>query len=106
LPTVSSDLMRAILEARDNKHDETHAAILALWQALVAELVAAGDISPEKLGDRLDWVFDRVAREPHGDAARTLVAHSADWVRSLEPGKIASPPERWFAPRVSRDPVE
>jgi hypothetical protein len=106
MPTVSNDLMRAILEARDNKHDEAHAAILALWQALVAELVAAGDISPEKLGDRLDWVFDGVAKEPHGEAARTLVAHSADWVRSLEPGKAAAPPARWFAPKSKRDPVE
>jgi hypothetical protein len=103
MATVSPDLMRAIFEARDNKHDEAHAAILALWQALVAELVASGDVSPEKLGDRMDYAFDGITPEPHGEAARTLVAHASDWVRSLDSGKVAPPPKRWFAPKLKFD---
>lgn len=101
---VSPDLMRAIFEARDNKHDEAHAALLALWQALVAELAAAGALAPEPLADRLDQAFDQVAPEPHGEAARTLIAHAADWVRTLEPGRRAAPPERWFAPKLKLKP--
>ena len=96
---VSPDLMRAVLEARDNKHDETHAALLALWQALVAELTAVGAIAPERLADRLSDGYGQVAREPHGEAARSLIAHATDWVMPLEQGQRVELPQRWFAPK-------
>ena len=99
MPNLTPDLVRAILEARDNRHNEAHSALLALWQGLVAELVEKGSLSPARLGERLDHALDGVDPGPHGDPARTLVAHAADWVRSLRTNQPVAPPTRWVAPK-------
>lgn len=94
---ISPDLVRAIFEARDHRHNETHAALLALWQGLVAELVEGGVVSPTRLGDRLARALDGVAPGPHGEMARALVAHATDWVLALRSGEAVAPPLRWTA---------
>jgi len=98
MPAVSTDLLRAILEARDNRHNEAHAALLALWQGLVAELIEGGLLVPDRLADRVSHALGGVAPGPHGEAARTLVAHVADWTAGLDGRGTVSPPPRWTAP--------
>jgi hypothetical protein len=98
MATVSPNLIRAILEYRTNKHEGEHTGLLLLWQGLVAELVASDAIIPERLGDRLDYAFGSAISD-HGEAARSLVAHAADWVRALESDKAgpAPTPDRWLS---------
>jgi hypothetical protein len=97
---VSRDLIRAVLEVRDHRHNQTHAALVAIYQVLVAELLDAGAIKPESLARRLDLVQEGVTEEAHGDTARDLVMHIAEWLRSLEGPPTPHPPP-WSAPPIS-----
>lgn len=74
---VSRELIRAVLEVRDHRHNETHAALVAIYQVLAAELLDAGVIKGEALAGRLDAVADGITPEVHGEAARDLVDHIA-----------------------------
>ncbi len=103
MPAVSADLLRAILEARDHRHNEAHAALLALWQGLVAELVETGLLVPDRLADRVTHALGGVDPAPHGDAARTLVAHVADWTATLRRREAVPPPSRWTAPPLGEE---
>ncbi len=103
MTAVSQDLIRAILEVRDNRHNETHSALLAVWQAVVCELLDRRAISASGLVERLDAAFDATDQGPHGEAARTLIAHSADWLRRIAPETRLPPPDRWFAPKPDLD---
>lgn len=96
--SVSRELVRAILETRDRRHNETHGAIVTLWQQLVVELVQSGSLSAPALANRLDEAHHDVAPDANGDGARHLLETMAGWVRT------ATPPEkprllskRWFA---------
>ena len=97
MPTVSRELVRAVLEVRDHRHNETHAALVGIYQALVAELLDAGVLKAEALAGRLDLVAEQITEEAHGEAARDLVAHITDWLRSLE-GSPTPHPLPWSAP--------
>ena len=46
MSAVSRDLIRAVLEVRDHRHNGTHAALVGLFQALSAELIQRGDVRP------------------------------------------------------------
>ena len=96
---VSRDLVRAVLEVRDHRHNETHAALVAIYQVLVAELLDAGVVKPESLARRLDLVREGITDEAHGEAARDLVMHIAEWLRCLEGPPIPHPPA-WSAPPI------
>jgi hypothetical protein len=103
VPPVSRDVLRAVLEVRDSRHNETHAALLGLIQALMAELVDAGAIRVEPLAERLDTVHDNVVEDVHGAAARDLVRHVAGWLRTVSPDLPSPEPEHWQAPPVHED---
>jgi len=92
MSAVSRDLIRAVLEVRDHRHNETHGALVAIYQALVAELLDAGVIKPESLARRLEHAYDEITDEPHGDAARDLVTHITDWLRCVEGSPDPSSP--------------
>ncbi len=85
MTTVSRDMVRAILEARDHRHNETHAILLAMFQGLVAELVEQGVLAPEPLAERLALASSRIDEDPlwdgrqgHADPCGGLAArHSA-----------------------------
>ncbi len=96
--TVSRDLVRAVLETRDHRHNETHAMLLALYQGLVAELVEQGALSPEPLAQRLERSRLTVAPEPHGTNAHDMLTHVVTWLRTIEPGLPPAHPDRWVAP--------
>ncbi|MBV9655899.1 MAG: hypothetical protein JOZ42_15200 [Acetobacteraceae bacterium] len=98
---VSRDLIRAVLEVRDHRHNETHAALVGLFQALAAELVQSGDVRAEALADRLDHVRRDVTADPHGEAARALLEHITGWLRSIEPAPRIPHPVPWEAPPIS-----
>ena len=96
---VSRELVRAIFETRDQRHNETHAAIVMLWQELVCELVQAGSLSPTALAGRLDAAGEHVQDGAQGEAARDLVERMADWTRSgTPPVAPVLTSRRWFAP--------
>jgi hypothetical protein len=101
MSSVSRDLIRAVLEVRDHRHNETHAALVGLFQALSAELIQAGDVRAEALAARLDRVRSDVTPDPHGDAARTLLEHITAWLRAVEPVPRLPHPEPWTAPPMS-----
>ncbi len=95
--TVSRDLIRAVLETRDHRHNETHAALLALYQGLLAELVEQGALSPAPLAERLERSRGKIAPDPHGSNARDMLTHVVTWLEAIEPGLPPAHPERWVA---------
>ena len=95
---VSRDVVRAVLETRDHRHNEAHAILLSMFQALVAELVEQGALAPEPLAERIGRSARHIAPGPHGVAAHTMLDHVMDWLRSMEPGLPPAHPERWVAP--------
>lgn len=97
---VSRELIRAVLEVRDHRHNETHAALVAIYQVLAAELLDAEVIKGEALAGRLDAVADGITPEVHGEAARDLVDHIARWLRSVEPTPPTPHPPAWSAPPI------
>ena len=95
---VSRDIVRAILQARDHRHNETHAMLLTLYQVLVAELVEQGSLAPRPLADRLARAEAHIAEDPHGISAREMLNHVLTWLNSMELGLPPAHPTRWFAP--------
>ena len=100
MTSVSRDILRAVLEVRDHRHNETHAALLTMFQGLVAELVEQGALAPAPLADRLVRGRAGIDADPHGMAARDMLDHVVDWLRGMEPGLPPSHPERWRSPAV------
>ncbi len=98
MAAVSREMVRAILEARDHKHDETHAVLLAMFQGLVAELVEQGALAPEPLAQRLALATARIDESPYGTGARSMLTHVLSWLRDIQPGLPPAHPERWHAP--------
>ena len=98
MTTVSRDVVRAILETRDYRHNETHAILLAMFQGLVAEMVEQGVLAPEPLAERLGMADSRIDEDPYGTAARSMLTHVVTWLRDMEPGLPPAHPERWYAP--------
>ena len=94
----SRDLIRAVLETRDRKHAESHAALLAIIQSVVAELVEQGALSAAPLAERLTRMDATISPDPHGEAAHSMLAHVIGWLKSMEPGLPPSHPERWMVP--------
>ncbi len=100
---VSRDVMRAILETRDYRHNETHAVLLALYQGLVAELVEQGVLAPEPLAERLSLVASGIDVGPYGTAARNMLEHVLTWLHAMQPDLPPAHPERWHAPAPSQE---
>ncbi len=98
---VSRDVVRAVLETRDHRHNETHAMLLGLYQALLAELIEQGALVPEPLAERLARAEAHVAPDPHGSAARDMLHHILSWLKALEPGLPPAHPNRWMPPNPS-----
>ena len=94
---VSRDVVRAVLETRDHRHNETHSILLALYQGLVAELVEQGALSPAPLAERVARSEAHIAADPHGTPAREMLEHVLAWRRAMEPGLPPAHPERWTA---------
>ncbi len=94
---VSRDVIRAVLETRDHRHNETHAMLLALYQGLLAELIEQGVLAPEPLAERLERSRGTIAPAPHGTAAHDILSHVVTWLQAVEPGLPPAHPERWVA---------
>ncbi len=95
---VSRDVVRAVLETRDHRHNETHAMLLAMFQGLVAELVEQGMLAPEPLAQRLERSRAAIAPAPHGEVANDILTHVVTWLDAMEPGLPPAHPPRWVAP--------
>jgi hypothetical protein len=66
----------------------------------VAELLDAGVIKAEALAQRLDRVGNGITEDAHGEAARDLVTHLTDWLRSVQ--DLPAPhPLPWSAPPIT-----
>jgi hypothetical protein len=100
---VSRDILRAVLEVRDRRHNETHAILLTMFQSMVTELIEQGALAPAPLADRLDLSRSAIKPDPHGTAARDMLDHVVGWLRAMPPGLPPSHPERWFAPELAPD---
>ena len=98
---VSRDVVRAVLETRDHRHNETHAMLLGLYQALVTELIEQGALAPQPLAERLARADAHLAPDPHGSTARDMLFHVTSWLKAVEPGLPPAHPERWTAPQPS-----
>lgn len=97
---ASRDLVRAVLETRDHRHNETHAALLGLYESLVAELVEQGVLAPGPLAERLGRMEGAIAPDPHGSSARSMLDHVVSWLRGMEPGLPPAHPQRWAPPAL------
>ena len=97
---VSRDVVRAVLEARDHRHNETHAMLLALYQALVTELVEQGALAAQPLAERIARAESQVATNPHGSNARDMLHHVLAWLQHLQPGLPPVHPARWTPPNT------
>ena len=95
---ASRDVIRAVLEMRDRRHNETHAALVALYQALVAELLQSGAVDAGELNLRIGSAENHLATEVHGENARLLMTHVRKWLSGHQPGLPVPDPERWTAP--------
>ena len=98
---VSRDLVKAVLETRDHRHNETHAILLAMYQGLLAELVEQGVLAPDPLAERLQRSGHKIAPDPHGTAALSMLNHVIEWLKAVQPGLPPAHPERWHAPSRS-----
>ena len=94
---VSRDVVRAVLETRDHRHNETHAMLLAMFQGLVAELVEQGLLAPEPLSQRLERSRATIAPDPHGANAHDILTHVVSWLNGIQPGLPPAHPARWVA---------
>jgi hypothetical protein len=95
---VSREVVRAVLESRDHRHNETHAVLLAMFQSLVAELVEQGTLAPKPLAERLTRSRGEIAPDPHGAPARDMLTRVIGWLRAMTPELPPAHPERWHAP--------
>ena len=95
--TVSREVVRAVLETRDHRHNETHAMLLCLYQSLLAELVEQGLLAPEPLVQRLERSRSKIAPAPHGENAHTILTHVVTWLKTTETGLPPPHPPRWVA---------
>lgn len=95
---VSRNVVRAVLETRDHRHNETHAIMLGMFQALVAELVEQGALAPGPLAGRIARFSQHIAPDPHGTSARDMLDHVLGWLHAMEPGLPPAHPDRWTAP--------
>lgn len=95
---VARNVVRAVLETRDHRHNETHAMLLALFQGLVAELVEQGSVAPASLAERLARSQAAIAPDPHGAPARDMLAQVVSWLQAMQPGLPPAHPGRWHAP--------
>ena len=93
---VSRDVIRAVLETRDHRHNETHAMLLAMYQSLVAELVEQGVLTPEPLAQRLERSRAAIAPDPHGAMAHDILTHVVTWLSAIQPGLPPAHPARWY----------
>ena len=93
---VPRNIVRAVLETRDHRHNEAHAVLLTMFQALVAELVEQGTLVPSPLADRLARAEPHIAPDPHGTSARDMLEHVIAWLRAMEPGLPPAHPQRWI----------
>ncbi len=100
---VSRDVMRAVLETRDYRHNETHAVLLAMYQGLVAELVEQGVLAPGPLAERLSLTASGIDEGPYGTAARSMLEHVLAWLHAMQPDLPPAHPERWQAPGPSAE---
>jgi len=98
MDSVSRDLIRAVLETRDRRHNETHSVMIAMFQGLVVELVEQGALAPAPLASRLDMARAHIGPAPHGSTALAVLDHVTAWLRSIGPGLPVPHPERWTAP--------
>ncbi len=98
MAAVSRDVIRAILETRDYRHNETHAVLLAMFQGLVAEMVEQGALAPKPLSERLSLTAAGIDPGPYGEGARGMLEHVLSWLDSMQPGLPPAHPERWHAP--------
>jgi hypothetical protein len=101
--SVSRDLIRAVLETRDHKHNETHAMLLAMYQGLLAELVEQGVLAPAPLAERLERSRAKIGPDPHGSIAREILTHVVTWLQAVEPGLPPAHPDRWTSSTESAD---
>ncbi len=92
---VSRDVVRAVLETRDHRHNETHAMLLAMFQGLVAELVEQGNLAPQPLAERLERSRAAIAPAPHGVVADDMLTHVVTWLNTIQPGLPPAHPPRW-----------
>ncbi len=100
MDSVSRDILRAMLETRDHRHNETHAILLTMFQSLVTEMIEQGVLAPGPLADRLAMGRAAIEPDPHGALARSMLDHVVDWLGSMRPGLPPTHPERWVAPTV------
>ena len=95
---VSRDVLRAVLEVRDLRHSETHAALLALFQGLAAELLDAGLVRPGPLLERVRMTAQATTGEAHAETARHMLAYVTAWLESVQPDLPVPYREPWRAP--------
>jgi hypothetical protein len=100
MDSVSRDILRAVLETRDHRHNETHAILLTMFQSLVTEMIEQGALAPGPLAARLSMGRAAIEPDPHGKLARSMLDHVVDWLHTMQPGLPPSHPERWVAPSV------
>lgn len=92
MASVSGKVVLAVLESRDRRTREAYGAMVAMYQALVAELVDGRLVSPASLAQRLELAHDRVAEDVHGQMARAMLAHVLDWLQTMHPDLPAPEP--------------
>jgi hypothetical protein len=101
MDSVSRDILRAVLETRDHRHNETHAVLLAMFQCLVAEVVEQGALAPGPLAARLAMGRASIEPDPHGTLARSMLDHVVDWLEAMQNGLPPAHPRRWTPPSVA-----
>ncbi len=98
--SVSRDILRAVLETRDHRHNETHAILLTMFQSLVTEMIEQGALAPGPLAARLAMSRGAIEPDPHGTQARSMLEHIVAWLDAMQPGLPPVHPKRWTAPSV------
>ena len=106
MTVVSRDVVRAVLKSRDQRHHETNAVLVAMFQALVAELVEQGHFDPAPLAQRLTLTEAQIASDPNGTTGRDMLGHVTRWLNDLTPGLPPAHPMHWQRPEPPDGPTE
>jgi hypothetical protein len=95
---VPREILAAVFRKRDQRQASAHAALVALYGALVAELLDAGAIRSEPLAERLEQIR-RLRAETVGDApGGELLTLMIDWLRRVTSDLPCPAPPDWNEP--------
>ena len=98
---LSRGILSELFRTREAREAEIHAAIVAMFTALAAELLDAGALDPRSLAQRLEYAQRCQFATAKNHAARNLLHALTGWLRSVTPELPVTMPPEWLEPAIT-----